>query len=192
MSRQREEVLNVVLAECISEQGMVAAPETIVAAASRSRALPDVIVSFLGLRCVIEGKSGDVPGAREQVAADALSRVTNGIAYLAIGVVYPASLRSTDFGDVKAAMEDAELDFLVCSEAGRGDWQQGRLEAILRELRRAYGILVSDDVLARSVEHLQTGMQGLINVLGENEAATTRLADILGVYEEDDHGVDAD
>lgn len=92
-----------ILAECISRRGMVAAPETIITARAQQRALPDVIVTFYGLRCAIEGKSGDVQNAHEQLKADAAERVETGIAYMAIAVVYPATLRTTAFAELGAA-----------------------------------------------------------------------------------------
>jgi hypothetical protein len=184
--RQREEVLNVLLAVCISERGMVAAPETIVSASAQARALPDVIVTFLGLRCAIEGKFGDVQNARAQVEADATNRVETGIAYLAVGVVYPQELRSVLFSSLKDAISEAVLDFLVCSEAGSNSWRSGSIGTILEELRRSYDLLVTDDVLARSVDRLQSGMQDMVNVLTQSPASAVRLATLLGVYDPDE------
>ena len=80
-------------------------------------------------------------------------------------------------------MTQVIYDFLICSEAGVGSWHQGSLDSILDELRRAYDILVRDDVLERAVEQLQFGMQGLVDVLSGNIAACTRLAQALGVYQ---------
>jgi hypothetical protein len=182
-SRQREEVLNVKLAECICDRGMAAAPENILNT-SRARAMPDVIVSVSGLRCMIEGKMGDVQNARELVAKDARERVATGIAHLAVAVVYPAFLRQTPFMEVKGKLADATLDFLVCSEAMEGNWKQGKLDSILDELRRAHDALGADDVLNRSVKQLQAGMQDLVDVLSSHRAASIRLADLLGVYQE--------
>lgn len=190
-NRQREEVLNVKLAECICERGMAAAPENILNT-SRARAMPDVIVSVSGLRCMIEGKMGDVQNARALVEEDARERVASGIAHLAVAVVYPAPLRTTPFPALKTSIAQATLDFLVCSEAMTGNWKQGNLDAILDELRRAYDVLVADDVLNRSVERLQAGMQDLVDVLSSQRVAGLRLADLLGVYQETGEVGDAD
>jgi hypothetical protein len=91
-ARQREEVLNVTLASLIAARGVPASPETIT-----QKKMPDVIATFRGLRCAIEGKTGDVTNAQGVVSADARRRVEQGIAHLAIGVVYPKELRSTEF-----------------------------------------------------------------------------------------------
>ena len=185
-SRQREEVLNVVMAECISERGMAATPENIITISSRRRAMPDVIIVFRGLRCIIEGKMGDAQNAHRQVADDISDRIVNGIGHIAIGVVYPVHLREVIFANLPDAITSATLDFLVWSEAGSGEWKKGILDTILDELRRVYDILVRDDVLERSVERLQLGMQNLENVLFSNKTACIRLADTLGVYHRED------
>lgn len=121
--RHREEVLNVAVAECISERGMVAAPESIITGSGGPRAMPDVIMSFHGLRCVIEGKMGDARNARSQVASDIIDRVESGIAHVAIGIVYPGYLRETPHAELRSAIVGATLEFLVCSEAGNGEWK---------------------------------------------------------------------
>lgn len=180
--RQREEVLNVVLAECISELGMEAAPESIRAEASGRRAFPDVIVSFRGLRCCIEGKYSDVQDARKQVISDASERVESGIAHMAIGVLYPATLRQVAFSALKDEMRKASFEFLVCTETGNGHWHKGDLQGILAELRRAHDVLTHDDVVVRAVERLRLGMSGLVLALTSSPAACARLSDTLGVY----------
>ncbi len=148
--------------------------------------MPDVMVSFQGLRCVLEGKMGDTQNAQVDVADDIRDRIENGIAHIAIGVVYPVFLRNTSFANLHEALTNSTLDFLVCSEAGSGDWRQGTLDTILNELRRSYDTLVRDDVLARAVERLEIGMRSLVDVLSSNTAASTRLAEVLGVYQKEE------
>lgn len=190
--REREEVFNVLLAQCISERGMVAAPENIMTANGR-RAMPDVIVSVRGLRCIIEGKMGDVQDARNEAATAAQRRIATGIAHIGVGVVYPAFLRESSFKNQKHILSTTTLEFIVCSEASPGAWEHGTLDSILDELRRAYDMLVRDDVLTRSVQRLQSGMGALTQVLSMYPAASTRLADTLGVYQkETDEGNDDD
>ena len=85
-NRHREEVLNVLLAQNLYQYGVQADPETI---HSKHRELPDVIFSYRGLRCVIEGKYADVSGARSIVEGQANSRIESGLAQIGIAVVYP-------------------------------------------------------------------------------------------------------
>lgn len=142
--RHREEVLNTVLAACLGRRGVEAHPETIM---HHGRARPDVIAAFRGLRCAIEGKVADVAQARTIVAEDARKRGDQGVAHMAVGVVYPAPLRTTEFSGLPLAIGSAMLDFVVFTEAGPGDWRVGGINEMLEELRRAHETIVRDDVL---------------------------------------------
>jgi hypothetical protein len=62
-TRQREEVLNVVLAERIAGRGMLADPETIISSNTRKRALPDVIVN---IRAVCQARCGSMGREEER------------------------------------------------------------------------------------------------------------------------------
>jgi hypothetical protein len=176
--RHREEVLNTVLATCLGRRGVDADPETIL---NRGRSRPDVIASFRGLRCAIEGKVADTPQADTAVLADARSRIEQGIAHIAIAVVYPAKLRTTDFGRLGDAISLASLRFSVLTEAGDGAWHNGRINDILAELRRAHEILVRDDVLQQAVDTLNIGLAEVASALMNNRGACDRLIRVLGI-----------
>jgi hypothetical protein len=177
--RHREEVLNVTLAGCIAARGMPAAPETITA----RHEMPDVIATFRGLRCAIEGKTGDVPNARGLVSADAQRRVEQGVAHLAIAVVYPRELRTTPFAELTAAMNAASMEFMVYTENGPGEWRSGGVDALLEELRRAQETVVRDDAVTRAVQKLSLGMAAVSTALTSSSAVCDRLIDVLGIGE---------
>ena len=183
MPRQREEVLNVILGQCICATGLAAAPESITRAAGE-RVMPDVIVSVHGLRCAIEGKVEDAASARATVLNQAKERVETGVAHMAIAVVYPTELRETPFVDLPERIKSAELSFLMYTESEEEVWRTGNLDAVLADLRRAYQQMASDDVVEESVSHLTVGMEGVVNVL-MSDATADRLAELLGVYEKD-------
>ena len=183
--RQREEVLNVTLASCIAARGVTAAPETIT---SRHQ-MPDVIASFRGLRCAIEGKLGDVSNAHDLVAGDARRRVDQGIAHVAIAVVYPTILRTMPFAELRSAIEASMLEFTVYSENGQGDWRSGGVDAVLEELRRAHEAIVRDDAVNRAVQKLSLGIGILSSALIGSPAVCDRLIEVLGIG--DAEGVDA-
>ncbi len=190
--RQREEVLNVVLASCIGARGVTANPETILASPGKARAMPDVIVSLQGLRCAVEGKIGDISGAKKLVMETAKERVDTGIAHLAIGVIYPAELRETAFAHLQEAMESANLEFFVYTEAGEGDWRTGAVDSLLNELRRAHEILSEDDIVQRAVDDLNIGMHAVANILYSSAATCDRLIDLLGIMETVEDAKDTD
>jgi hypothetical protein len=179
MVRQREEVLNVTLATCIAARGVAAVPETI----TSSHQMPDVIATFRGLRCAIEGKVGDVPNAHDVVHADARKRVEQGVAHLAVGVVYPIELRTTDFQQLPQLLNESHLDFVLVTELGSSDWRGGGIDAILDELRRAHEAIVRDDVVTRAVQKLTLGMAAVSNALSNSPAVCDRLIEVLGIGE---------
>ena len=181
-ARHREELLNVALAACISARGMEADPETIISGARK----PDVIASFRGLRCVIEGKLADVPNARAIVLEDARRRLDQGLAHLTIGAVYPRNLRSTAIGHLATEMGAASLEFCVLTEGEIGSWHKGGIDEILSELRRAHEDIVQDDVLQRAVDTLNLGLAEVSNALYGNVAVCDRLIQVLGIGDKPD------
>ena len=180
--RSREEVLNITLAVCLAARGVPADPEVI----TRGRHMPDVLVVYRGLRCVIEGKVDDVAGAQNVVAGDAQRRVENGIAHFAIGVVYPAHLRTVRFADLPQELNSADLQFFVYTENGPGQWRAGRVDELLSELKHAHEAVVRDDVVARAVDKLSFGMASLSNHIYSSSAVCDRLIDVLGIGEGED------
>ncbi|MFC3320486.1 MULTISPECIES: hypothetical protein [Mesorhizobium] len=176
--RHREEVLNTVLATCLGRRGVEADPETIL---NSGRSRPDVIASYRGLRCAIEGKVADTPQAGLLVLSDARGRIERGIAHLAIAVVYPAKIRTVEFVKLSEALSSTSLEFAVLTEAGDGAWHSGSMNDILAELRRAHDILVRDDVLQQAVDTLNVGLSEVASALMNNRGACDRLIQVLGV-----------
>jgi hypothetical protein len=177
-ARQREEVLNTVLAACIGARGTDASPETIL---RRGSIKPDVIAKLRGLRCAIEGKVADVLHAKTVVLDDARRRVDQGIAHLAIGVVYPRHLRTTQFARLPEEMNRASLEFTFVTDAGTDQWHVGGISEILSELRRAHDVIVRDDVLQQSVDLLEVGIREVADTLFGSSGTCDRLISILGV-----------
>jgi hypothetical protein len=184
MTRHREEVVNVYLAECLRDMGVQAKGEQIEFRGGR-RAMPDVMFGYMGLRCMIEGKFADHSNARSEVFENASNRVANGIAHIAIGVVYPASVRSVDAEQIKDALQSEQMDFCICTENDflKPEWGSGSASEIMAALRRSHEELLKSDVVERSVARLRAGMYGLVFVIKDIPAVAERTADLLGVYQ---------
>jgi len=178
--KQREEVLNTVLAQVLNTRGMSASPETI-----QTDGMPDVIVPFRGLRCILEGKISDVSNGKAVVVKQARSRVETGIAHLAIAVVYPKALRTTPFAELQEAISEAQLTFRVCTETRMRDWKDGTADDMLEELRRAHEDIIRDDVVQEAVTDLRVGLVGVSSALLSSAAVCDRLIDLLGIGEPD-------
>lgn len=176
--RHREEVLNTFLAICLESKGADADPETIL---KQGRQRPDVLATYRGLRCAIEGKIADTPRARAEVLTDASERIEQGIAHIAIGVVYPLHLRTTDFSDLKSVLNAAPLDFLVLTEAGYSAWHVGGVDEIFAELRRAHDVIVRDDILQQAVDTLNVGLSEVAASLLNHAGTCDRLISLLGI-----------
>ena len=178
MSRHREEVLNTTLAACIVARGMAADPETIV---KQGKARPDVMVKFRGLRCAIEGKVGDVAQARAVVTADARRRIDQGVAHLAVAVVYPTEIRTAGFEGLTSELSRVDVDFSVLTDASESEWHSGGVDELLAGLRRAHESIVRDDVLAQAVGTLSGGLDEVAAALLDSPATCDRLIGLLGV-----------
>jgi hypothetical protein len=85
----RQEILNVLIAQLLQERGLVAAPEQIITRLDlATRRMPDVLVDFQGLRLVIESEYASVVAA-DKTSKAALRRVEEGIAHVGIALIYP-------------------------------------------------------------------------------------------------------
>jgi len=169
------------LAQLLHERGIVSAPEQILQTTARQRRMPDVMVTFHGLRTAVEGKVDDHPGAADDVRENAAQRVEDGISHLAVALLYPRELRRTPFKDLKAGLEVAFLRIAVFSESGDTDWVEGDLEHLSHLLRRTYDQLVEEDVVARAVEVLSQAVEGFARAVLPETGSVERAAQALGV-----------
>jgi hypothetical protein len=78
--RVREENLNVMLAELLTESGLKAVGEVII-----RRKMPDVLIDINGVRVIIEGK---YLGKREELHANACGRIDDGLCDVVMMVEY--------------------------------------------------------------------------------------------------------
>lgn len=159
MSRsQRQEVFNVVLAQLLQERGAVVAPESIMyTGTERTRQMPDVIVSYQGLRTAIEGEV-EAPTAKEKAKTSAMRRVETGVAHIGIGVVYPKSLREVAFSDLKDQLAQADLEIVVTTESGDANFTTGNVDYLERTLRNTFEHLIKEDVVAEAVALLDVAI----------------------------------
>jgi hypothetical protein len=176
--RHREEVFNTVLATCLGNRGVDADPETIL---RRGHSRPDVMAITRGLRCAIEGKVADTANAEFAVLADAKGRLDQGVAHLAIAVVYPTHIRTTSFKKLPQVLSAATMKFCVLTDAGGATWHEGAINEILAELRRAYDVIVRDDVLQQAVDVLNIGLAEVSSALLDSHGTCDRLIKVLGI-----------
>ena len=180
--RYREEVFNVILAQLLHERGVVSAPEQVLRlTGTRRRRMPDILVTFQGLRTAIEGKVADQPNAESEARQNAIDRVDQGISHIAIAVIYPAELRAIAFGKLKASLAGCNLRIAVYSETGESGWVDGDLDHLADLLRRTYEQLVEEDVVAQAVAVLSEAVEGFAQALLSESANVERAASALGI-----------
>jgi len=199
--RCREEVVNVVLALLLHKRGILAAPEQILRLhLEQGRAMPDILVNYHGLRTAIEGRTVVSQAAQNALLKKARSRVQQGIAHLAIAVVYPTSLREVPLERLEQELSRIRLRFALISEVEEVQlalrladlpepedlsmpavWTEGDLDNLGDLLRRTYERLVREDVVKRTAESIQSGIIEFSEVVLESPGSVERSAAALGI-----------
>lgn len=195
---QRQEVLNVLLAQVLAERGVIAAPEQILAEpSSQATRLPDVIVDFNGLRLAIEAEIGNDEGSKAAAFNKAQERVYEGLAHIGVAVAYPTSLRETAFARAKDELETTRMDFCVLTEVNLPETQRllfgseeppvfmtGTVQDLAEAIRRSYEGLVADTTLQCAVERIGTSIGVFLAAMNAQPASPRRLARTLGMAQE--------
>lgn len=185
MPRYREEVLNVYLAELLSDRGIVSVAESIMTQGrSGSRKLPDVVVEFFGLRVMLEGKVGGFPQAKERALIAARDRIKQGIAQMGVAIVYPPELR--EVSDVKSALAHCDFEIAVVTESKEIDYSKGGINYLADALKSAFEHLVEEDVVSEAVDVLDAGIDRFSKSIIGKPGVIERLADILDLIEPED------
>ncbi len=180
----RQEVFNVLLAQLLEERGIVSAPEDVLRTTPDSpRKMPDVLVDFSGLRTAIEGEVDDQQNYGPKAIGSARKRVEQGIAHIGVAIIYPASLRNHPFTKLKREIEKCELRVAVVTEGGESKFVQGSVDQLGEILRRTFGELVQEDVVAQAVAALEAGIEKFAGTISEKPGTVARLADVLGIRE---------
>jgi hypothetical protein len=180
--KYRQEVFNVLLAQLLHERGVVSAPENIVKLDDKSsRRMPDVIVDFWGLRTVIEGEVNDRMGAAELAMQATRRRVEENIALIGIAVVYPQELRELTFRALKETLASTQLQIGIVTESGETGFTSGDVDYLEGALRNTFDQLVKEDIVARAVAVIGSGVERFAGRLVTKKGDVDRAAECLGI-----------
>jgi len=180
----RQEVLNVVLAQLLEERGLISPPESIIKLATvGQRRVPDVIVSFQGLRTAIEGEVSDQPHAQTRALQSARKRVEEGIAHIGVAVVYPEVLRKPTFARLKSELGASALEIAIVTESHETGFASGSIDYLENALRSAFDRLVQEDVVAHAVAALDAGIERFASTIVAKDGIMGKLAETLGIGE---------
>jgi hypothetical protein len=200
LSRQRhirQEVLNVLVAQLLEQQGIVAVPESIIpASGDDSRRMPDVLVDFQGLRLAVEGEFASSQAAKK-ARNSARNRVTDGIAHVGVALIYPQELKLAppDVSGLRDQLANSELRYAIITEFEADQlllpfaapateavaFETGTVESLAAAMRRSYEYLVKDAVLERAVQLLEEGINLFVGSLARQPATTDRFMEALGI-----------
>jgi hypothetical protein len=92
---------------------------------------------------------------------------------------------------LRRALARAELQVRVVSEGGDGEWRAARVDDLSEILRVSYELLVSEDVVVRSVEQLAFAIDIASEAIAAVPAAPNRLRALLGIPEDAQPGAAA-
>ncbi|MDW8298877.1 MAG: N-6 DNA methylase [Anaerolineae bacterium] len=176
----RQEVLNIAFARALHADGIAVAPESVIRADGRRR-IPDVIVRYRGLRLIIEGEIDDQPDFEDKAYAAACRRLDQGLAPIAVGVIYPSRLRDVPFEELTRAFVFGQMRFTVITLSDRQRrFVRGGLNYLREVLERAYDHLAREDEVTRATEIIDEAVeQFALVVLGQLYARMPNVAEVL-------------
>jgi hypothetical protein len=178
------------LGDLLEKRGLLSLPESIRRSlvAGGGRRLPDVSVTvadLAGVRIILEGRIGDNAPIKAALFKKAKGRVEEGLSPIALAVLYPPELRlGASLQQLRNQLEKATLTVRVVSEGSDGDWATTTIDELTDVLRRSYEVLVSEDVVTRSVTELERAIETASATFVAVPAGPARLRTLLGIPEE--------
>jgi len=192
--RLRQEVLNTILAELISERHPEITPERILTDPKKSRNMPDLMARLNGLRVVVECEIGDSAAARTKALDSAKNRIDEGIAAVAVALVYAPELAAqSSVAKVKALMRSQQTAFevAVVTDASVTAYSTGHLDYVCTVLHEAWRELLEEDALNTAVAEIDTAVEAFANTIDGYPKIGEKLASTLGIQGAPDKKVEA-
>ncbi len=179
--KQREETVNILFAQILSEMGVASIPEILISSYDRTRQIPDILLKYKGLRVVIEGKYEDSPNSRKKVTEQIRNRILNGIAHIGIAIIYPSELRNClSVEDLKNEIYQMQFDIKTYSEAGEKNWSKCTVNGLVENLNRTYDILLQEDIIGEITAIIENGIEYFsFNLLNRKEIIK-KCAELIG------------
>jgi hypothetical protein len=145
--------------------------------------MPDItIANLFGVRVVIEGKIGSGGPIQYTLAEQAKKRIEDGIAPLCIAVLYPNSLRTVvSLKDLKINLERTSFSVAAFWSNDHIDWTNQTVDGLTEILRRSYGLLVSEDIVAESVNEIEEVIESCAESMASVPSIPHRIRTLLGI-----------
>jgi len=158
VARFREEVLNVKLADILTEvYGIGALPETKKKTGS-GRSLPDVMLVQQGIKINLEGRLKTSPQIRN-LESHCTGRVEKGIADVAIGVTYPKGAdEADDIAHLTEILKTARYDCMTVFMSSKGiktiKVKGSSLSDLVANILNACSTVVQNDIVRNKVKEV--------------------------------------
>ncbi len=183
-SKFRQEVFNVLLAQLLSERGIITAPERILRIGPEKHIrMPDLIVVYYGLRTAIEGEIGGKYNSKGKALDSARKRVSDGIAHIGIAIIYPKQLQEFEFERLKEEIKKSEFEINIISEYKESGYVKGNIDYLDNILRYTFEQLVQEDIVLQSVAAIDSGIEHFASNVISSKGDIERLAICLGIRE---------
>jgi hypothetical protein len=176
----REEVVNVALADALTQLGALSRAETIVKARG-GKQYPDVRTEWTGLKYVLECKF-DAPGAAADVSAQVEERLADALGDVGVAILYPQELRRSP--KLGADLVDATLKARFFAAGRTWPWIDLRgVRGLLSCLEQAREMLIADDVVTKAADRLDHAIQVFERAVEAQPGRETRLLAIVSAAE---------
>ncbi len=158
MTRYREEVINIRIADILREIGLEASGEII----SKGK-LPDIMVEINGIRVNIEGKF-EGGGNKKTLRENCRKRVEEGICDVAIGLIYSKELQEAKNDDVhKKKIKQSEFQTFIFSISSKGieerDLGKMGIERVVENIYYIYSEIINTDLVKEQVKKVNDVIQ---------------------------------
>ena len=202
----REEVINVRLAELLDKRGLITIPENTMKTIS-GRKMPDILIGvYEGIQINPEGKY-DTRQGRKEVEEQCKGRINDGIANMSIAVCYPPELANVKFQDLPKELEASEFAIKIFSVAGKNspvnnkEWyedmsktgfEQSDIGGITKIIKNCHQELIVEDTVQKNVKLIEDAIEDCVSKV-KHQAPTERLNRIIttafdGSSKEDEDG----
>lgn len=141
---------------------------------------PVILLDVRGLRVVLSANFFDHTIAEKVVSEDIRSLVSNGIAHLAVGVIYPKILREISSAKIIGELEKSNIRYQIVTEFGENNtWLEGTPTTLIAAIFRAQESLVKEDIIKRITKKLNVQLNAIARLWINERGACDRLSYLL-------------
>ncbi len=176
----REETINTSLALALAHYGLMAEAE-IISNIHATKKLPDVFFNLDGLDVILEGKFAR-PNAEAESYQQIHQRLNLGLAHLAIAVIYPENLRTTNTSEVRNILQHTQFRYFIVSESGESGWLEGDLTKLIEDIRQAQFNLLENNLVEQLATDLSEVLFYAARMWVKETATCERFSNLLGIY----------